>query len=257
MSEFWTLRQFDSVKSGRVAAGNKKKRKSSKNYDCEEDSITEKEYNCQVIGLWLKEFQSFMKYGNKSVNNTNSCEANTSFMAWQNNMLLRRVPLGFLIGCASYAQEDGFELLLHHTATGRMLHSTSKNARMDHIGKDGGLADLVIGMNECSKKEAVAGACIVFGLTDIAERLCTSVYENEKIGLVVILQVKLWASRYLIKCLKRLIELNIDEDVMLMDLHDKLMRWRHQGQEMFKIDKKIDDAIIGLSHKLLPESGVL
>ncbi|XP_050215895.1 uncharacterized protein LOC126666998 [Mercurialis annua] len=259
MSEFWTLRQFDSVKSERVTAGNKKKRKNSKNCDYEEDVFIGNEYNCQVIGLWLKEFQSLIKYGNKSVNNTNSFEANSSFMAWRNNLLLRRVPLGLLIGWPSYAKEDGFELLLHHAATGRMLHSASKNARMDHIGKvTGRLEDLVTGIYECSKKEAVAGACIVFCLTDIAERL-SSVYENEKSGLVIIFQVKLWASRYLIKCLKRLIELNIDEDgdVTLMDLHDKLMRWRHQGQEMSKIDKNVDDAIMDLSLKLLPVSGVL
>ncbi|EEF48064.1 conserved hypothetical protein [Ricinus communis] len=253
ISEFWTLRQIDLGTSGRDIASCRKKLKNSKCYNIEEDFSLGTEDNCQTIGLWLKEFQSIMKHGNESVNNLYSCEANSYVFAFENHMFFRRIPLGILIGFPSYVNEDGFELLLHYAATGRMLPLTTKNDRKDHLEKKSmGLEDLGLGSN--SKKEAVAGACLVFSLSDTVERISASLFENEKSGLDAISQVKLRAGRYLIKCLKSLIQLNIAEDghATQMDLHDRLERWRHQGQEMLNIDKDLDDAIKALSNELLP-----
>ncbi|OAY53916.1 hypothetical protein MANES_03G033600v8 [Manihot esculenta] len=214
MSECWSRKQIDS-------------------------DVHENEYGCQVIGLWLNEFHRVMKYGVESTDKSSNCEAESYYFVLQNSMLFRRITLGVLIGCPSYVKEDGFELLLHYAATGRVLHLTSNNARMKHV-------------DEFNRKEAVAGACLIFSLTDIVERISASSFENEKSGLDIICQVKLGASKYLIKCMKKLIEPNIFEDnKMLVDLHDRLERWRHQGQEMLELDKDLDDTIKGLSNELL------
>ncbi|KAF2285143.1 hypothetical protein GH714_038816 [Hevea brasiliensis] len=239
VSECWSLKQIDSGTRERGVVDYWKKLKKPECFDSKEGFSHGNKYGCQAIGLWLKEFQRMMKYGVESTDNSSNREAESYNFVLQNSMLFRRIPLGILIGCPSYVKEDGFELLLHYAATGRMLHFVSNNARMHHV-------------DEFNEKEAVAGACLVFTLTDIVERMSASLLENEKSALDIICQVKLGASRYLIKCIERLIELNIIEDgnVMQVDLHGRLERWQHQGQEMLKLDRDLDDAIKCLSRKL-------
>ena len=77
-------------------------------------------------------------------------------------------------------------------------------------------------------------------------------FETEESGLDFIYQVKLKAGKFLMKCIKRLSQLNIDKDgdLMLRDLCNRLGRWRHQGQEILQLEKDIDDVINDLSQKL-------
>lgn len=254
LSECWTLKQVDSGTCEEGTASYQNKLKKRKFCNSKEDFTLGNENGSQVISLLLKQFQSIMKYVNESVDNSASCEAKPYVHVPQHNLLFRRIPLGILIGCASYINEHGCELLLHYAATGRILHSVvTKNASFKHVNQNsGGPEDSVMDYNECSKEEAVAGACLVFRLTDIVERMCVCVFEAQQSGVDFICQVKLRSGWYLIKCIKRLIQLNIDEDgvLMLMDLHGRLKRWRHQGQEVLQLHNDLDDAIKGLSHKL-------
>ena len=102
------------------------------------------------------------------------------------------------------------------------------------------------------KRDVLAGICLVFSLTDTVESISVSLFETEESGLDFIFQVKIKAGKYLIKCIKRLSQLNIDKDgdLMLRDLCNRLGRWRHQGQEILQLEKDIDDVINDLSQKL-------
>ncbi|XP_012076924.1 uncharacterized protein LOC105637876 isoform X1 [Jatropha curcas] len=239
--------------AARGTADYRKKLKKPTCYDVEEDLSLGNKCDCQVIELWLREFQSIMKYGDESIHNSSSCEEKSHTSILRKDMLFRKIPLGILIGYSTYVKEDGFELLLHYAATGRILHSITKNARRKHVDQNSGVEDFVIGCNEFNRKEAISGACLVFSLTNTVERMSALLFDNEKSGLDIFCQVKLRASRYLIKCINRLIQPDMveDENVMLVDLHDRLEQWRHQGQEMLKLDKDVDDAIKGLSNNLL------
>ncbi|PWA49889.1 hypothetical protein CTI12_AA477100 [Artemisia annua] len=190
---------------------------------------------CQVIRLWLEEFQSV-----KTIN-------------IQNNVMFRRITLGILIGCSGSLSEDGYELFLHYVATGTIPQSTesqhtgSKNRRWNNKKQENHITRI----DKCSRKEAVAGACIVFQLTDIAERMSDSISETWEIAVDFICKIKLKVVKYLLKCVKRLLEFEIDNnDLLLKDLHKRMLRWRHQGKDVFHGYKDLDDAINVIASKL-------
>ncbi|XP_065848956.1 uncharacterized protein [Euphorbia lathyris] len=245
ISKSWDLKQIGSGSSRRGPASNRKKLKKLKLNETEDDFSLTNEYQSQVFSVWLREFQAILKSGVELVNDSSSSS--------QDSMLLRRVPLGILIAFPNYVKEDGFELLLHYAATGKMLHLTNKNNRMGYSKQNFGELENIATNIECTKKEAVTVICLVFSLTDIVERMSTSLFKNGKNEMDIFCVVKLRVSRYLIKCIKRLMQSITDEDgdVMPTDLHDKLEHWRHQGQEMLKLDKDLDDIIKGLSHTLV------
>lgn len=192
---------------------------------------TYNKYTCksQTIQLWLKEFQ----------------DAKTIDI--KNRVMFRRIILGILIGCSGSINEDGYGLLLHYVATGTIFWSTEReHAGLTHrrwnyewVGK-------------CSRKEAVAGACIVFNLTDIAEKMSDSICETREIAVDFICKIKLKVGRYLIKCVKRLLQFEIDQnnDILIKDLHRRMLRWRHQGKDVFHGYKDLDDAIDVIASKL-------
>ncbi|KAI3790069.1 hypothetical protein L2E82_02882 [Cichorium intybus] len=171
-----------------------------------------KMYKSQTVQLWLKEFQD-----SKTVN-------------IQKNTMFRRITLGVLIGCYDSINEDEFEMLLHYVATGTIIRSTESQ----HIGF----------------KEAVKGACVVFHLTDIAERISDSIFETREIVVDFICQIKFKVVKYLIKCVDKLIKFEIDQKngFLFKDLHRRMLRWRHQGKYFF--NGYLDDTINTIASKL-------
>lgn len=93
---------------------------------------------------------------------------------------------------------------------------------------------------------------LVFRLTDTVESMSDLLFESEESRLQFIFRVKLRACKYLINCIKRIIHLTIEEDgaLMLVDLSNRLVKWKHQGQEVSQADKDLDAIINGLGHKL-------
>ncbi|KAJ4831117.1 hypothetical protein Tsubulata_010633 [Turnera subulata] len=247
ISNSWTRKQVGSGTDVKGTSVRRKKLKQSKTVGSKQDCSVGADYDCQFICFWLEQFQKIMKFDNKSVDGSAACKA--SFHVPRNNMLLRRIPLGILIGSACSMNEDGCELLLHYIATGRILYSIiGKNAnskQKQHIQVGSGVSNL--GSDECHKRDYISGACLVFSLTDIVERLST-IFESEEIGLEFICQVKLRTCRYLIKCIKRLLLPPPDnvEVLMLMDLHARLEGWRHQGKRVLQLDKEIESSINSL-----------
>ena len=172
----------------------------------------------QVIRLWLEEFQS------------------VKTISIHNNVMFRRITLGILIGCSGSLSEDGYELFLHYVATGTIPQSTesqhtgSKNRRWNNKKQENHITRI----DKCSRKEAVAGACIVFQLTDIAERMSDSISETQEIAVDFICKIKLKVVKYLLKCVKRLLEFEFDQksDLLVKDLHKRMLRWRRQGKDV-------------------------
>ncbi|GKV14009.1 hypothetical protein SLEP1_g24947 [Rubroshorea leprosula] len=261
ISESWTLKRFGSGTDDEEAAYCKKKLKKLKIHDKREVDVPAKEYDWQKMRTWLRETQNiYVKYTERIAYNSASCEANASHgFNLQQNVLLRRILLGILIGFPNYVTEDGCELLLHYAATDRIVQQSEITfAGMKH-GKWNSERheDSSTWTLECSKREASAGACLVFSLTDIVENISASYFEIEEKGLDFVYQAKLKSGKYLIKCVKRLIELNIHEDgiLMLQDLLNRLARWRHQGREVLLFENDMDDVINSLSCRSSSLSG--
>ncbi|XP_076935528.1 uncharacterized protein LOC143602226 [Bidens hawaiensis] len=158
----------------------------------------------------------------------------------KNSVIFRRVILGILIGCSDVITEDGYELLLHYVATGTLLQSTeSQHAGLKHKRRNHESIDIY------SRKEQTEGACIVFNLTDIAEKISDSLFETRETAVDFICKVKLKVAGYLLKRVKRLLqfETNENNDILFKDLHRRMLRWRHQGQNVFHGYKDLDDTI--------------
>ncbi|XP_061964087.1 uncharacterized protein LOC133688580 isoform X2 [Populus nigra] len=249
LSKCWNLKEISSDNSQNGMAGYKKKLKKPRFCDSKEDSTLGNKYDCQVIILWLKQFQNIMKH-NETIDELAFCEAKSYALLPQHDKLFRRIPLGILTGSSGYINENGCELLLHYAATGRILDSLgTENTSLKHVNYNSSRAeDLFGGIN---KEEALLGACLVFSLTDVVDRMSVSLFETEKTGEDFLCLVKLRAGRYLLKCIKRLAQFNVDEDgvPMLLDLQGRLERWRHQGKEVPEFHKDLDDALKGLSTK--------
>ncbi|RVX05532.1 hypothetical protein CK203_013674 [Vitis vinifera] len=172
------------------------------------------------------------------------------FLRFQHSVLFRRIPLGILIGCPYYLDESGCEMLLHYSAIGTIprLRETHSGA-LKHLKLDSeGHKDSIMWTEEYTKEEAAAGASLVFRLTDVVVSMAASLFETDESGLEFICQVKVKAGRYLIKCIKKLLQFN--DGIMLMDLFNRLVQWRNQGQEVFQGCTDLDDVINGLGLKL-------
>ncbi|KAF8400993.1 hypothetical protein HHK36_014296 [Tetracentron sinense] len=264
ISESWTLKQRGSDTHNKDTAGCRRKLKKPKCRD-KKDCPPPKEYDCQTMGLWLKEFQdSYLRYWNKTVDSCASTEAKSHVLSLQQNLLFRRIPLGILIGCCNYLDEEGCELLLHYAATGAILPSTeTRNARLNNINQksdghdDDG--DSIMWTEESNKrKEAVAGACLVLDLLDVVENMSLSIFETEESGLDFNCQVKVKAGKYLVKCINKLLQLTTDGDeggvLMLMDLRRRLLQLEHSRKEVFQCYKALDDVVNTLNCKISYEN---
>ena len=252
LSGSWTLKQFGSDTYNKEIADYRKKLKKPKFPVYKGDYNLPKEYNYETIVLWLKEFQnSFTKNQYKTVGSLAFCEHNLSYsLRFQHSVLFRRIPLGILIGCPYYLDESGCEMLLHYSATGTipLLRETHSGA-LKHLKLDSeGQKDSIMWTEEYTKEEAAAGASLVFRLTDVVVSMAASLFETDESGLEFICQVKVKAGRYLIKCIKKLLQFN--DGIMLMDLFNRLVQWRNQGQEVFQGCTDLDDVINGLGLKL-------
>ncbi|KVH93962.1 hypothetical protein Ccrd_003978 [Cynara cardunculus var. scolymus] len=204
------------------------------------------QYTCQTIELWLEEFQDvYICYYGKSTGSPKPYEAQKIDIP--NNVMFRRITLGILLGCSGSINEDGCELLLHYAATGTILQSTeTQHVRLKHRRWNCDRQEnRITCIDKCSRKEAVAGACVVFLLTDIAENMSDSVSGTREIAVGFICQIKLKVVKYLLKCVKRLLQFEIDQNngVWVKDLHRRILRWRHQGKDIFHGHKDLDDAI--------------
>ncbi|CAN1185604.1 hypothetical protein LINPERHAP2_LOCUS37648 [Linum perenne] len=226
----WNKKKASAGGQDRQTIGSRKRLKKPKLDNKEGGFIFGNECGRQAVVLWLKEYQKMMFCVDETVGDTPSYGKKYRFDP-EHNMFFRWIPLGIITGWSNDIKESGCELLLHYAATGNILHS------------DNMLIDT---------KEAIAGASLVFNLTDIADRMFESLFETADIAVSYISKVKSRSSRYLIKCVQRLTVHDAGEDrvEILMDLHSRLERWNHQGQGVPLLQTEIDDCMIALKSKI-------
>lgn len=238
---------FTSKQYGLAENTNSKKLKRQKLHN----DVHGKEYDCQIIRLWINDFQDmYSKHIHNTVNS--SVEVKTAPNAKiRQALLFRRISLGILIGFYENVNEEGWELLLHYAATGMILQSTdTKETGLQHKNRKSQWMDGSIAWTEnIDKKEVEKGACLVFYLTDIVENMSVTLIDSEENESDLICQVKSKSSKYLLKCVHKLLNSNICEDytLMLLDLRNRLTRWSNQGKAVFQGSKDVADTIETIS----------
>ncbi|KAL8102571.1 uncharacterized protein LOC141676691 [Apium graveolens] len=238
---------FTSKQYGLAKNTNPKKLKRQKLHS----DVHGKEYDCQIIRLWINDFQDmYSKHINSTVNSSVDVKSAPNAKIGQ-ALLFRRISLGILIGCNENVNEEGWELLLHYAATGMILPSTNtKETGLQHKNRKSQWLDGSIAWIENSdKKEVEKGACLVFYLTDLVENLSVTLIDSEENESDFICQVKSKSSKYLLKCVHKLLNSNDHEDygLMLLDLRNRLTRWSHQGKAVFQGSKDVCDTIEAIS----------
>uniref|UniRef100_A0A803NT71 Uncharacterized protein n=1 Tax=Cannabis sativa TaxID=3483 RepID=A0A803NT71_CANSA len=160
-----------------------------------------------------------------------------------------RIPLGILLGCLNYLDEEVCELLLHYAATDRIPQSRKiEISSLKNIKSNN--EEILVRVDNYTKDEAISGASLVFSLTDIVESMSASLFETEDDGVDFICLVKIRVGKFLTKCINRLIQLKIEEDgkQLVMDLCARLKQWLHQGHRVLDINKYVDELIKVLSN---------
>lgn len=135
----------------------------------------------------------------------------SSSSSLQNNLLVRRVVVGVLIGAPYTVIDEDYELILHYAATGKLLAVKKLRFNGSKQAKGSSKTSVLLS-NEITKEEAVEGTRLVFNLTDTLESMSVSSFEAEEDALEFVDQFKLRSSKYLVKCIDRMIQLHCDED---------------------------------------------
>ncbi|VFQ74516.1 unnamed protein product [Cuscuta campestris] len=197
-------------------------------------------FDSQTLLLWLKEVDDIHIRYSRKVNEHYESADHSQGIGCQKNSLYRKMPLGILLCYSDSIGEAESELLLHYAATGtfhNLFKPQVEQKRMKH-SLEFALTD------KYTRKEAVSGANIAFNLTDTIESMSALMFETEEDGLKFLSQVKGKIVKYLLNCVKRLLQLRVVDDYMhLSDLYLRMVRWKHQGQDICSRFKDWDDAI--------------
>ncbi|CAL9245657.1 unnamed protein product [Arabidopsis halleri] len=171
----------------------------------------------------------------------------------QNNFLVRRVVVGILFGSPYSVTDEEYELVLHYAATGKILAFKKSRSTVFKQGKGfSGISALL--PNEITKEEAIEGTLLVFNLTDTLESMCVSSFEAGEEAEKFINHFKLRSSKYLVKCIDRLIQLHCTEDgdPILSDINIRLLQWTIKGLEDPHFNKVLDNIAAKLDCKFSP-----
>ncbi|XP_048133999.1 uncharacterized protein LOC115749212 [Rhodamnia argentea] len=255
LSESWAVNQFSSgVRDVETAVLRKKLKKPRLSEDNANNNLKEEEHNCRSIENLVEDFQNLYRwYCTQFMNFRASCEGQSIDGCLQQSMMFREIPLGILIGQSSFMEEDVCELLLHYASTGRILQpGKTKKVELKDIRSYSEGPVSAVWNDDCVKEEAIRGARLIFELTDIVENMSSSMCETEESELGFICRLKERTVGYLVKCIKSLIQLETFEgkSSMLLDLHRRLLQWKHNGRKQFKVPEDLDHITLELNHQL-------
>ncbi|KAH6818308.1 hypothetical protein C2S51_001911 [Perilla frutescens var. frutescens] len=241
ISHLWSLKCSSLNKCHEVIKVHKETKKSIVG---DKNGIASYELDSRVVSLWLKEFRDMyvklfgVKVGSSTSNNTKG-------FSIHQNLLLRRIPLAILLLHLSHLNAEGCSLLLHYAATGTVQEfSGTQNPRQGRKRlKHDSLRSSVGCIQQCTIAEAIAGCRTVFDITDVADSISHSMFTEDEVP-NFICQIKMKTCSYLLQSIKRLLQIELDEDGLQMrrDLLTRVMRWRHQGEDVFQNNKDVDRA---------------
>ncbi|CAA3015772.1 Hypothetical predicted protein [Olea europaea subsp. europaea] len=210
----------------------------------------------KIVEACAEEFQdTYIRYCKEALGVSASSKVQTcKEFSILRNLLFRRIPLGILIGYCNHLTPAGCELFLHYAATGNVsqfaeMQNSGLKLRRQKCDLQEGSVPLT---ENYTRTEAIAGTRVAFEIIDVTETLSHSI-ETEENGLDLICQVKSKTGNYLFKCIKRLLQLKIDEDdglQMRSDLLTRLIRWRCQGKDVFLKNKDLNDLVDAFSFSL-------
>lgn len=205
-----------------------------------------------IVEELLREFEN--KITNSVSYELDSQKTHPSFTSGlQNNLLVRRVVVGVLIGSPYSVTDEEYELVLHYAATGKIL--AIKKSRGTGFKQAKGISRIsALLSNEITKEEGVEGTRLVFNLVDTLESMCVSSFEAEEDAEEFINQFKQRSSKYLVKCIDRLIQLHCKEDgdSILSDINIRLIQWTVKGREDPHLNKDLDNIAAKLTCKFSP-----
>ncbi|PIA43030.1 hypothetical protein AQUCO_02000464v1 [Aquilegia coerulea] len=244
ISESWSVKVCSTHKRNAISGGNKSIRK-PRPCNNKNDTMVGKLKDGQSLRLWLKDFHDcHVRYWTDSVNNfiSKGGKAPNSYILHK-NLLFRKIPLGIFIGCSSLDEEES-TLLLHYAATGEILQLTeARDVESTHVVQEPKSTD-----------DDVAGACLVFDLFDAVENMSASIFDSDETRLNFLSQLKVKAVRFMVKCIRSLLQVTIDEDgckiLTLLDLRKRLEEWSYQGGDKIQNFKPLNDVIVALNLKL-------
>ncbi|XP_010925441.1 uncharacterized protein [Elaeis guineensis] len=227
-----------------------KKLRIPKPNDCDKLHVTAQEDRASTIRVWLQKFDCCcVNYCTR----TTSCHMPTEAKSKQDtrmypNLLCAKIPLGIFITNPSYINEKECELLLHYAASGEIEQVKEMQRKAKGcVGHD----EFIPWSAGDVRNWALNGACLIFNLLDLIEDMSVMLFDCEDTRVEFLHQVKVKASRYLLKCVKLLYECECHKfyngaigvrDNML-DLYRRLVKWRQQGSEVFEGCEAFDDVV--------------
>lgn len=235
VSKSWTVKCFSLNKGDNVTKRRLKESRSLKLHD--KSGVTSHDLDYRTVGLWIMEFQDI--YATHFEAKVGFSTSKAAGFSSQHNLLLQRIPLGILLGYVNRLNTDGCALLLHYAATGTIKSSLVTQIFGENTNY-GLKQDSVEWTKEYTQVEAVAGCRVVFEITDVSESICPDIFDTEEEELNFACQLKLKTGDYLVKCINRLLELQFDKDQTRRDLLSRVIRWRHQGRDVYQCNKDMD-----------------
>ncbi|KAL9677467.1 hypothetical protein QQ045_005699 [Rhodiola kirilowii] len=238
MTKSGTLNQDGTNLIHKDAPGCQKKQKKAKHVD-------EKDIASSSILSSLNRFQRFFS---KLSNETLGCPKPNDH---HKNLLYRRVPLGILIGNHNDVTDKECELLMHYAIAGTILsQKETPNVGQTHRKQNAEYTKDVA--YDIGRDEAIAGIHLAFRLGELAEKVCDSLFGTEQSAVKCACQIKIRLGKYLLKCIKILLENNFDDgsSSQIMDIRSRLNHWRQQGPDLPSNCEELDNVLSKLDCSL-------
>ncbi|GAB2223469.1 hypothetical protein Droror1_Dr00017610 [Drosera rotundifolia] len=226
-SASWTRQTcLDSLYDEKESSGTKNKRAKLQG---KQKNTSLKDINGQWVEHWLKKFQDIF---------TKSCG-----LSFGQHALFRRIVLGVLLVYSSLLSEDAFDVLLRYVANVNTI--SSHNSVFS--------ANRSINSEESDRNKAIAGACLVFELTDAVKHLSNSLLmtDEQAQGFLRVIIDK--STKYFLQCIKILLQLELSNEsavITLKDIRNRLVRWKCEGVDANSNIRHLDDMIVELGDKL-------
>lgn len=240
-SESWICQQSASGGTDQETAVSRKKLKKPK--FCNNIKTASLRGDLQSTVSWLENFENALE--------TFSCP--NLGPRQHRSVMFQSIPLGILVGWPGDIGGGRCELLLYYVATGRIFQLKEAGfVGPKDLKKDSpGIQESASWIDECNTEDVVAGASLVFRLTDIVESMSGSLFETEESAVNFVCKFKGRAYSFLVKCIKRLmikLDISDDEPTMISDLCSQLLQWKNQG--LVSDGKDLDDIIARLNWKI-------